>query len=197
MTRSLRIFASALCLAWTAVAAPITYVATLNGPTEGTNSPGTGTGMAIIDTTANTLFVTETFSGLLSPTTASHIHCCTAAPLTGTAGVATQVPSFSLFPSGVTSGSFSETFDLTLASSWNPSFITANGGTPASAEAAFAAGLASGKTYFNIHTSQFPGGEIEGFLTPQASGVPEPGTIGLALFGIAGLMAWRRKRQVR
>src|SRR5215472_12622331 len=152
MTLSLRVFAIALCLVWTVVAAPITYVATLNGPTEGTNSPGTGTGMAIIDTTANTLFVTETFSGLLSPTSASHIHCCTTAPLTGTAGVATQVPSFSLFPSGVTSGTFSQTFDLTLASSWNASFITANGGTPASAEAAFAAGLAAGKTYFNIHT---------------------------------------------
>jgi hypothetical protein len=153
--------------------------------------------MAIIDTTANTLFVTETFSGLLSPTSASHIHCCTTMPLTGTAGVATQVPSFSLFPSGVTSGTFSQTFDLTLASSWNASFITANGGTPATAEAAFAAGLAAGKTYFNIHTSQFPGGEIEGFLTPQASGVPEPSTFGLALLGAAGLMVWRRKRHAR
>jgi hypothetical protein len=186
----------ALCFGCAVIAAPIIYTTTLNGPNEGTASPGTGTGEAIIDTTANTLFVTETFSGLLSPTTASHIHCCTSAPLTGTAGVATQVPSFTLFPNGVTSGTFSQTLDLTMASSWNSSFITANGGTPATAEAALAAGLASGKAYFNIHTTQFPGGEILGFLTPQAK-VPEPGTFGLALFGVAGMLAWRRRRQTR
>ena len=184
----------ALCFGCAAVAAPITYVATLNGPTEGTVSPGIGTGLAIIDPVANTLFVSETFSGLLSPTNASHIHCCTAAPLTGTAAVATQVPSFSLFPSGVTSGTFSQTFDLTLASSWNPAFITANGGTTASAEAVLVAGLAAREAYFNIHTAQFPGGEIEGFLT---AATPEPSTIGLALLGVAGLLAWRRKHQGR
>jgi MYXO-CTERM domain-containing protein len=184
----------ALCFGCAAVAAPITYITTLNGATEGTPSPGTGTGLAIIDLTANTLFVSETFSGLLSPTTASHIHCCTAAPLTGTAGVATQVPSFTMFPSGVTSGTFSQTLDLTQAASWNGAFITSHGGTTASAEAALVAGLAAGEAYFNIHTNQFPGGEIEGFLTAQT---PEPGTIGLALLGVAGLLAWRRKHQVR
>jgi len=35
-----------------------------------------------------------------------------------------------------------ETYDLTLASSWNPAFITAWGGTPAGAEAKLASGLA-------------------------------------------------------
>jgi MYXO-CTERM domain-containing protein len=188
-----RLVFGALCLGAAAVAAPITYVATLNGPTEGTTSPGTGTGLVIFDPTANTLFVSETFSGLLSPTTASHIHCCTATALTGSAGVATQLPSFSGFPLGVTSGSFSQTFDLTNASSWNPAFITAHGGTTAGAEAALEAGLAAEEAYLNIHTTQFPGGEIEGFLTPA----PEPSTFGLALFGFAGLVAWRRKRQAR
>jgi hypothetical protein len=188
MKLSLLVFA-ALCLGAAAVAAPITYVATLNGPTEGTISPGTGTGLVIFDPTANTLFVSESFSGLLSPTTASHIHCCTAAPLTGSAGVATQLPSFGGFPLGVTSGSFSQTFDMTQASSWNPAFITANGGTTAGAEAALAAGLAAEEAYLNIHTMQFPGGEIEGFLTQ----VPEPGTLGLALFGVVGLLARRLK----
>jgi len=193
MRISLLALGVALCFGCAAVAAPITYLATLNGPTEGTISPGIGTGVAIIDPVANTLFVSETFSGLLSPTNASHIHCCTAAPLTGTAGVATQVPSFSMFPSGVTSGTFSQNFDLTLASSWNPAFITANGGTTAGAEAALVAGLAAREAYFNIHTAQFPGGEIEGFLTAT----PEPSTIGLALLGVAGLLAWRRKHQAR
>ncbi|HXA63941.1 MAG TPA: CHRD domain-containing protein [Bryobacteraceae bacterium] len=189
MKLSLLVFGIALWLGCAAVAAPITYVATLNGPNEGTTSPGTGTGLVIIDTTVNTLFVMESFSGLVAPTTASHIHCCTGTPLTGTAGVATQVPSFSGFPLGVTSGSFNQTFDLTLASSWNPAFVSAHGGTPAGAEATLAAGLAAGDAYLNIHTTLFPGGEIEGFLTPQ---VPEPGTFGLALVGVAGLLAWRR-----
>jgi MYXO-CTERM domain-containing protein len=193
MKLSLLVF-GVICLGATAVAAPITYVATLNGPTEGTASPGIGSGIVTIDTTVNTLFVSETFSGLLAPTTASHIHCCTATPLTGTAGVATQLPSFSGFPLGVTSGNFSQTFDMTQASSWNPAFITASGGTTADAEATLAAGLAAGRAYLNIHTTQFPAGEIEGFLTPQ---VPEPGTFGLALFGVAGLLAWRRRRQAR
>ena len=43
-------------------------------------------------------------------------------------GVATEVPSFTNLPMGVTSGSFTEMFDLTLDSSYNPAFETANGG---------------------------------------------------------------------
>jgi len=64
------------------------------------------------------------------------------------------------------------------------------GGTVAGAEAAFASGLAAGTTYFNIHTSMFPGGEIRGFLAV----VPEPSTIGLVAAGLVGiLMAGRRR----
>jgi len=57
------------------------------------------------------------------------------------------------------------TLDLTQASSWNPAFVTANGGTVGGAEAALAAGLNAGHAYLNIHTTMFPGGEISGFLT--------------------------------
>ncbi|MBK6552842.1 MAG: CHRD domain-containing protein [Rhodocyclaceae bacterium] len=46
---------------------------------------------------------------------------------------------------------------------WTP-FVTNNGGTPASAESVFLSGIASGEAYFNIHTAQFLGGEIRGFL---------------------------------
>ena len=107
-----------------------------------------------------------TFADLLGTTTASHIHAATAVPGTGTAGVATTVPTFTDFPLGVTSGSYDHTFDLTLPSSWNPSFISANGGTPAGAEAALASALAAGESYLNIHTTLVPGGEIRGFVTP-------------------------------
>jgi hypothetical protein len=145
---------------------PITYTARLNGPSEfpANASPGTGLARVVFDSIAHTLDVHVTFSGLLAPTTASHIHAATALPLTGTAGVATQVPSFAGFPLGVTSGTYDHTFDTSLASTWNPAFITASGGTPAAAEAAFGAALADRKAYLNIHSTVFPGGEIRGFL---------------------------------
>jgi hypothetical protein len=152
---------------------PITYIANLNGPSEFpvNASPGTGFSRVIFDSTAHTLNVHVTFSGLLGATTAAHIHAATALPLAGTAGVATQVPSFVGFPLGVTSGTYDHTFDLTLASSWNPAFITANGGTPASAEASLDAALSTGRAYFNIHSTVSPGGEIRGFLVRPSGAV--------------------------
>jgi hypothetical protein len=144
----------------------IHYFATLNGPNESppNTSPGTGSALVTIDTVANTMLVQVSFKDLLGTTTASHIHCCTALPDTGTAGVATTTPSFTGFPIGVTSGAYDHTFNLTLAGSWNPAFITANGGTTTGAEAALLAGLAANKAYLNIHSKVHPGGEIRGFL---------------------------------
>src|SRR5262249_57559405 len=87
----------------------------------------------------------------------------------GRGGVATTTPYFAGFPIGVTSGTYDITLDETLASSWNPSYVSANGGTTASAEAALDAAIAAGKAYLNIHTSLplgVPGGEIRGFLLP-------------------------------
>ena len=56
------------------------------------------------------------------------------------------------------------TLDMLDVSSYNPSFVTANGGTAASAEAVLFAGLQAGQAYLNVHTSANPGGEIRGFL---------------------------------
>lgn len=170
----------------------ITFTATLNGANEAppVASPATGTSSVIIDTVANTMKIQIAFGDLLGTTSAAHIHCCTAVAGSGTAGVATQVPSFSGFPLGVTSGTYDHTFDMTLASSYNPAFVTASGGTPASAFAALLGGMNDGKTYVNIHTSAFLGGEIRGFL----QSVPEPSTLTLLGVGLAGLAFRKRKR---
>ena len=143
------------------------YSAALSGANENPAviSPGTGSTHVTLDTTAHTLRVSVTFSGLTSNTTAAHIDCCIAPP--GNAGVATTVPAFADFPLGATSGNMVQTYDTTLASTWNPAFVTANGGTPAGAEAALAAGLATGQAYLNIHTNNFAAGEVRGVLVPS------------------------------
>ena len=96
---------------------------------------------------------------------------------------------FSNLPLGVTSGSFTQLLDLTLASSYNPAFITAEGGTVPDAEAALVLGMEDGESYLNIHTTQFPGGEIRGLLAET----PEPNSILLLGSGLVGLVCTRLK----
>ena len=183
---------------------PVTYVANLNGASESPSnaSAGIGTTVVFIDPAAHTLrVVVPSFSGLSGSTTASHIHCCIAPP--GNVGVATPTPTFPGFPLGVTSGNYDRTFDTTLASTWNAAFITANGGTPAGAEAALTAGLATGRAYMNVHTSAYPGGEIRGFLVAPpslaapTSEIPTLSEWTLAMLAAAlatlGILAMRRR----
>lgn len=184
-----------LLLTTPAQATVIHYVADLTGAAEAppNASPGTGTAHVYFDDTALTLRIMVTFWGLTAPVTAAHIHAATAVANAGTASVATQTPSFVGFPAGVMAGSYDHTFDLTLDSSFRAGYITSNGGTAATATTALVAALNGEKAYLNIHTTQFPGGEIRGFLR-----VPDTGSTALLLaLGMVATVGLARTRKFR
>ena len=146
----------------------------------------------VYDSTARTLTMNVSWSGLVGTTTVSHIHGNTATPFAGTAGVVLTPGTLPGFPSGLTSGTYSTVLDLSLASTYPAAFITANGGTTLGAENAIMNGIANGRAYWNIHSSVFGGGEIRGFFTT----VPEPGSavmLGLAAAGLLARKGFRRK----
>ena len=176
-----------------AQAATLTYSANLSSATEATPNPSTATGIAtvIYDDIARTLQFDVSFSGLMGMPINTHIHCCTTDAGVGAAGVAIPTASFVGFPTDVTSGTYSLLLDLTLTSSFNSAFITANGGTVAGAEAMLAYGLANGTAYFNLHTNLYPTGEINGYFSP----VPVPAAVWLFGTGLIGLAGVARRRR--
>jgi len=186
---TLKAIAVAACLSFAGAAEAATiFKTTLAGTNENPPNASLGTGQATLTLNGDTLNVAASFSGLTGTVTAAHIHCCALAP--ANVGVATQVPTFLGFPSGVTSGTYNHDFDLLDLATYNPAFVTANGGTAASARDALLAGLGAEQAYFNVHTTVAPGGEIRG----QFALVPEPATWALFItgFGLAGLALRRR-----
>lgn len=156
-------------------------------------SPATGYGFITFDDVAKTMQVDVTFDGLLGPNIAAHLHTPTTTPFTGTAPVATVTPTFTGFPSGATSGSYSHLFDLTSAGTYRAGYLAGFGGDTNAAGAALLTGALQGREYLNIHSTIFTGGEIRGFLT--TAGVPEPGAWALMIagFGLAGASLRRRR----
>lgn len=173
------------CFASGASAATLTYQATLNGRTQSppNTSPGIGTATLLIDTEANTMLLQVRFSGLASPSSTAHIHCCFLPPTT----IGTAVGSTG-FPTGVTQNTFAARYDLGDASIYHPTFLQATGGTAADAAVRLLMGLASGEAYYDVHTNASrTSGEIRGYFA-----LPEPALA--VLFGAAGAVALAVRR---
>ena len=179
------IAAATLCCAGGSANAA-SYSATLSGAFENPPNASTATGfgtLRVLD--ASTILVDITYDGLTTGVGAGHIHCCV-----GPAGNTGVAIGFSDLVLGGTSGSYSRTFDLTMASTFTNSFLASSGGTAALAGARLLTALDADQVYFNFHNSAFPGGEIRGNL----SAVPEPASWALMVvgFGLVGGAVRRR-----
>ena len=149
----------------------VTCTTTMGGANEvpPNGSPATGTVSYTFDPATSASTWSVTFSGLTAPATAAHVH----APAPPGSNAAVVVP-LTTIPAA-TSGSYS--------GSATTSFPTVSEPTAAQ----YASDLLSGNAYANIHTSNFPGGEIRGQLTcSQAVNTPEfsPGLGFLAVLAV-------------
>ena len=143
------------------------YIAPLTGASQSppNGSPGVGSAVVTFDFSGNTTMrVQAIFANLTGTVTAANINATTPTPRAGTADVATQLPTLTGFPSGATFGQYDHTFDMSLASTYNPAFIAASGGTVSFARGALQSAVANAQAYFNIKTTTFPNGEIRGFF---------------------------------
>jgi hypothetical protein len=146
------------------------FHADLNGTQAATPSTGTGFANAWLDVPTSVLTFDVTWTGLGSATNNGHIH--RGAP--GVSGPVT-IP-FPGLPLAQTFGSYANTFTLT---------------------APLVADLVAGLDYVNIHSVNFPAGEIRGQLLAAPNPVPEPSTYASAGALLLGLLAFRRWRGTR
>lgn len=185
---------SALALAATATATPAAaatlFATTLSGLNETVpnNSTATGSGTLGLSTDQNSVDIFLQWAGLTGPATGGHVHCCAAQGANGPVAI-------DFGPAAAATGSLTRTYDLTLASTYSAGFLNANGGTAASARTAFLNGLLGGRAYYNVHSGQFPAGEIRG----QLAAVPETATWGMMIVGfglVGGALRTRRREAV-
>lgn len=140
------------------------YNAVLSGPNEDPPNASPGIGNTTVTITGTLMRIEASFSGLIGNTTIAHIHAPTSVAGSGNAPVVVKLPTLPGFPAGVQSGSYDITVNMEDPSSYTLAFLSANGGTVATAFAALKGAMDNGKAYFNIHTTVFSAGEIRGFL---------------------------------
>jgi hypothetical protein len=165
------------------------YRAVSSGPSESPPNGSPGASVATLEIDGSLLRAEVPFDDLLAGTTVAHIHCCTTEAFTGVAP-----PAISLvdFPMMVTAGSYTHTFDLGDPAVYEPAFLASFGGTASAASAALLDAMNANQAYLNIHTSEYPNGEIRGFVV--AAPIPEPATWGMLGVGLAGLALMSRRR---
>ncbi len=173
--------AAAMLMAAAAAQASVLTFFTTFAPEGAGGRTGSGSAVVTFDDVSHVLTYSGNFTGLSGVTTASHFHCCTAAPFDGATGIAVDTPSLDGFPLGVSAGSFNSSLDLDDAANFNPVFLTASGGTTDLAIARLLNGFYSHTAYLNIHTRTFGGGEIRGFIVPEPTGLALMGLSLLAL----------------
>lgn len=115
------------------------FMATLNGGSEtpANTSPGTGTATATLDTATKTFRWKVEYSGLTGPATMAHFH----GPAAPGVAAGVQVPLV-----GPMASPLAGSATLTEAQ---------------------IADLEAGKWYVNVHTAQYPKGEIRGQMAPM------------------------------
>ncbi len=157
-------------------AAIVNFLALMSGAQEvpAVASPGVGVGQLQLNTVTNALSWTFNYLGLTSPVTAAHLH-------EGPVGVAPA-----------------NNIRLDLAP-----FSTALTTSPFTGSVVLSDAvedlLLLGQLYANIHTTNFPGGEIRGQVTVQSVAGVVPIPASAVLFG-TGLVAWAilsRRRESR
>lgn len=165
--RCLLTFVVYLTLVSPALSHHVRYTADLTGFGELPANISTGQGKVVLtfDLDLAVMEIETSFDGLLGDVTSAHIHAATNAMGSGIADVATQLPTFDLFPTGANVGSYEHEFALADAATYNPDFILASGGTVSTAMLALFGALDQGKAYFDIHTTAYNDGEIRGFLS--------------------------------
>ncbi|TAL58419.1 MAG: CHRD domain-containing protein [Nanoarchaeota archaeon] len=135
------------------------FAADLNGKQETPATPSTATGYVTATLNGNTLTLTGNFEGLISDATASHIHY---------GGVSYPGPAvFSITINEMAANSSSSSNETV----GGPQQFSTNGtlsftGTLTDSQIIQ---LTNGFFYVNVHSTQFPNGEIRGQLLPEGT----------------------------
>lgn len=158
------------------VKADVISTATLTPGADGaTNSNGSGSVTLDYSPTADDFTYTLSWTNLTGDATMAHIHL-------GAPGVSGPI----IVPFFMTPMPGTDTIMGTLTEA----DVTGMGGISTIAQVEMA--IENGDAYVNVHTAQYPAGEVRG----QLSAVPEPATAGLLLGSlIAGIFGIARRRR--